>query len=90
MIEISYVMMAGLYIQNKKEGDPAVEQEYLPGDSERMKEIYDLVYEEFCDIVFDIQSKLTKQEFIDHIKKNQKQWLQPHFLRIKVLAKLNE
>jgi hypothetical protein len=40
-----------------------------------MQEIYDTIFEEFCDAVFGTNSKVSKQEFIEMMRGPLRHWL---------------
>jgi len=55
-----------------------------------MNEIYDALLEKYKDEVFGNVSKLSKEDFIQSMKDQNKKWLQPHFLRQIVFEKIVE
>lgn len=58
-------------------------------DDNQMQDIYEALLEEgYKDSVFVASSKLSKEEFIDKMKGEHKQWLQPHYLRQQVFLKV--
>lgn len=80
--------MLRIYKQYRKAEDPNIKDAWIYEDQDTLEEIYSELYDKFLDAVFGNQTKLSREEFIDLLQFDQKQWLQPHFLRQEVFAKI--
>lgn len=74
MLEISYTMMINLYKSNKKEEDGPIPDEWIPSE-DKLEEVFDSIFEDFQEAVFKAASKCTKEEFLESLKEENKQWL---------------
>eukprot|EP00347_Sterkiella_histriomuscorum_P010838 403374731 len=88
MFDISYVHMINLYKAAKAPADSAIPETWLSLSREEMERIYAELFVQFLDDVFVLNTKHSKEDFIEVMRTSRKEWLQPHYLRQQVFLKI--